>query len=218
MDLKARPGPSSLLVCPEVADKDGSLESSPGCSDCSSDTSFVTAVEASEAKDPACHTYPWAGPLPRQQLLPHVRPSQRVLKSPDTPQLEHGAIMTSKEAELKALLQALTLTSPSLTSLPDRSPAHCPPPKPLPGPLDFHFLTDDQWALDSEVGAPWLTEDEAPPTGGRDPVPSCGCLPVMSDLELLQRLRALGESPGPVTPFTRPRYLRRLEEAQAAPG
>lgn len=123
-----------------------------------------------------------------------------------------------KEAELKALLQALTLTPASHTSLPDRSPAHSPPPKPRPGPFGFHFLTDDQSSLDGEVGAPWLTEDEAHPTAGRDPVPSGGCLPGMSDLELLQRLRALGESPGPITPFTRPRYLRRLEEAQAAPG
>ncbi|XP_014320651.1 ankyrin repeat and LEM domain-containing protein 1 [Myotis lucifugus] len=217
-DLEASPGPSSLLACPEVADKDGSLESSPGCWDCSSDASFVTAVEASESKDPAPHTYPRAGPLPRQQLLPHIRPSQRRLKSPDTPQPEHGAIMTDKEAELKALLQALTLTSPSHTSLPERSPAHSPPPQPLPGPLDFHFLTDDQSSPDSEGGALWLTEDEVHSTGGRDPVRSGGCLPVMSDLELLQRLRALGESPGPVTPFTRPHYLRRLQEAQAAPG
>ncbi|XP_008156076.2 ankyrin repeat and LEM domain-containing protein 1 [Eptesicus fuscus] len=218
MDLKASPGPSSLLACPEAVDKDGSSESSPGGWDCSSDASFVTAVEASGAKDPAPRTYPWAGPLPRQQLLPHIRPSQRVLKSPDTPPLEHGAVMTSKEAELKALLQALTLTSASHTSLPDRSPAHSPTPEPLPGPLDFHFLTDDQSSLDGEVGALWRTEEEAHSTGGRDPVPSCGCLPVLSDLELLQRLRALGESPGPVTPFTRPHYLRRLEEAQAAAG
>ncbi|XP_036868857.1 ankyrin repeat and LEM domain-containing protein 1 isoform X3 [Manis javanica] len=62
-------------------------------------------------------------------------------------------------------------------------------------------------------------EDESS-TGGRDLAPSCQCLPVpaLSDLELLQELRALGESPGPITPFTRPCYLRQLEEAQAVPG
>nr|KAF6283217.1 ankyrin repeat and LEM domain containing 1 [Pipistrellus kuhlii] len=219
-DPKASPGPSRPLACPEAADGDGSLESSPGCWDCSSDASFVTAVEASGAQDPAPRTYPWAGPSPRQQLLPQVRPSQRALESPDTPPPEHGAIVTGKEAQLKALLQALTLTSPCPSSLPDRSPAHSPPPnpEPLPGPLDFHFLRDDQSSFDGERGAPWLTEDEAQSAGGGDPAPSPGCPPGLSDLELLHRLRALGESPGPVTPFTRPRYLRRLQEAQAALG
>ncbi|XP_006509724.1 ankyrin repeat and LEM domain-containing protein 1 isoform X1 [Mus musculus] len=41
-------------------------------------------------------------------------------------------------------------------------------------------------------------------------------VPPMSDLQLLQALRALGYSPGPVTPFTRGHYLRRLQEAQAS--
>ncbi|OBS58362.1 hypothetical protein A6R68_10491 [Neotoma lepida] len=45
-----------------------------------------------------------------------------------------------------------------------------------------------------------------------------GPVPPMSDLQLLQALRALGYSPGPVTPFTRGHYLRRLQEAQASPG
>lgn len=45
-----------------------------------------------------------------------------------------------------------------------------------------------------------------------------GSVPAMSDLQLLQALRALGYSPGPVTPFTRPHYLRWLQEAQANPG
>lgn len=47
---------------------------------------------------------------------------------------------------------------------------------------------------------------------------SHGLVPPMSDLQLLQALRALGHSPGPVTPFTRGHYLRRLQEAQASPG
>lgn len=45
-----------------------------------------------------------------------------------------------------------------------------------------------------------------------------GSVPAMSDLQLLQALRALGYSPGPVTPFTRGHYLRRLQEAQASSG
>ncbi|XP_057609027.1 ankyrin repeat and LEM domain-containing protein 1-like, partial [Chionomys nivalis] len=45
-----------------------------------------------------------------------------------------------------------------------------------------------------------------------------GSVPPMSDLQLLQALRALGHSPGPVTPFTRGHYLRRLQEAQASPA
>ncbi|KAM7140186.1 ankyrin repeat and LEM domain-containing protein 1 isoform 3-T3 [Molossus nigricans] len=200
IDLEASAGPPSFVANPEAADKNGSLESPPGFWDCSSDASFVTAVEASGAKDPAPQTSPWAGLLPqtRQQLLPHIQPPQRVLKSLHTPQLEHRSVMMGKEAELRARLQALTLTlpdtPPSHMSSPDRSPAHSPHREPLPGPLDFHFLTDDPSSLDSEVAALWLTEDEASSTGGRDPVPSCWCRPVpaMSDLELLQELQALG--------------------------
>ncbi|KAM5232710.1 ankyrin repeat and LEM domain-containing protein 1 isoform 1-T1 [Hipposideros larvatus] len=224
--LVAGPGTPSLFAHPEVADKDGSLDPPPGHWDCSSDASFVMAVEASGAKDPAPPTVPSDRSLPqaRQRLLPGVRPSQRVPKSPGTPQLVHGDVMASKEAELNAHLQALTLSlpqaSPSPTYQLGASPTHSSPGKPLPGPSNFHFLRDDQWSLDSDVAALWLTEDEASSTGGRDPVPSCWCLPVpaMSDLELLQGLRALGQSPGPITPFTRPHYLRRLQEAHAASG
>ncbi|XP_054434665.1 ankyrin repeat and LEM domain-containing protein 1 [Pteronotus mesoamericanus] len=227
VDPETGPGPPSLLAYPEGADRNGSLASPPGCWDCSSEASFFTVVEASGAKDPAPHTSLWAessSPQTKQHLLPSIRPPQRVLKSPNTPQLTRGAIMMVKEAELKARLQALTLTlpdaSPSCTSLPDGVPAHSPPREPLAGPLDFHFLTDDQSSLDSEVASLWLTEDEESATGGRDTISSYRCVPVpaMSDLQLLQRLRALGESPGPITPFTRPRYLQRLQEAQAALG
>ncbi|XP_074194042.1 ankyrin repeat and LEM domain-containing protein 1 isoform X3 [Rhinolophus sinicus] len=226
MDLVAGPGSPSLFAHPEVADKGGSLGPPPGHWNYSSDASFVTAVEASGAEDPVPHTSPWAGSLPqtRQRLLPRVRPSQRVPKSSGTPQLVHGDVMAGKVAELNAHLQSLTLSLPhastSLTYQPDASPAHSPPREPPPGPSDFHFLPDDQCSLDSDVAALWLTEDEESSTGVRNPVPSCWCLPVpaMSDLELLQGLRALGESPGPVTPFTRPHYLRRLEEAHTASG
>ncbi|CAH6779779.1 ankyrin repeat and LEM domain-containing protein 1 [Phodopus roborovskii] len=56
--------------------------------------------------------------------------------------------------------------------------------------------------------------------GDRDPgtLQPHGPVAPMSDLQLLQALRALGHSPGPVTPFTRGHYLRRLQEAQASPG
>ncbi|XP_064336048.1 ankyrin repeat and LEM domain-containing protein 1 isoform X2 [Camelus dromedarius] len=213
MNLKASPGPPSLLAHPNIADTDGISGSPLGRWDCSSVASFVTAVEASGAEDPCPDTYPWTG----------VQPSQRVPRSSGTPQLEHQALMESRETELNARLQALTLTlpdaSPSPKSFPDRSPANRPPWEPPSGPCEFHFQKDDQ-SLDSDVAALWLTEDEASSMGSRDPVPSCQCPldPTISDLELLQALRALGESPGPITPFSRPHYLRRLEEAQAAPG
>uniref|UniRef100_A0A8C0NR87 Ankyrin repeat and LEM domain containing 1 n=2 Tax=Canis lupus TaxID=9612 RepID=A0A8C0NR87_CANLF len=121
----------SLLVQPEIADSDSGLESPPGQWDCSSDTSFVTAIEASRTEDPALDTASGAGSLPRA---------------------EQGLLST----------------------------------------------------------------------GDRDSVPSCWCplVPAMSDLELLRGLQALGESLGPITPFTRPYHLQRLEEAhqEAAPG
>eukprot|EP00070_Physeter_catodon_P031969 XP_028338863.1 ankyrin repeat and LEM domain-containing protein 1 isoform X2 [Physeter catodon] len=214
MSLEAGPGSPSLLAHPEIADTDGSLESPLGRWDCSSVVSFVTAVEASGAEDPTAHMSPWAG----------VQPSQRVPRSSGTPQQEHRALVEGREAELNARLQALTLTlpdaSPSPKFFPDRSPAHSAPWEPLPGPSDFHIPKDDQLSLDSDVAALWLTEDEASATGGRDPIPPCQCPPdpTMSDLELPQGLRALGKSRGPITSFTQPYYLQRLEEAQAAPG
>ncbi|XP_025741502.2 ankyrin repeat and LEM domain-containing protein 1 isoform X1 [Callorhinus ursinus] len=225
MGLEASPRLPSLLAHPEIADKDGGLESPPGLWDYSSDTSFVTVTEASGTEDPAPHTSSWAGSLPqtKQGLLPGIRPSQRIPRSPGTPQLVHQAARTDREAELNTRLRALTLTSPdaspSTISLPDGSPAPSPPREPPPGLPNSPFLKDEEVSLDSDVAALWLTEDEASFTGGRDPVPSCRCPPVpaMSDLDLLQGLRALGESPGPITPFTRPYHLRRLEEAHAAP-
>ncbi|XP_077834408.1 ankyrin repeat and LEM domain-containing protein 1 isoform X7 [Macaca mulatta] len=102
----------------------------------------------------------------------------------------------------------------------DRSPAHSPPQTPPPGASDCHGLWEHQTSIDSDMATLWLTEDEASSTGGRDPVGCCQHPPVsiVSDLELLQGLRALGENPGPVTPFTRRFYLQRLKEAQIAPG
>lgn len=226
MGLEAGPRPPSFLAHSEIADKIDSLESPQELWDCSSDASFVTAVEASGAEDPARHTSWWAVSLPqtKQQLLPGVQPSERMPRSPGTPQQAHGAVMAFKEAELNARLQALTLTlpdaSPNAISLPDASLAHSPPQEPLPGSSNFHFLKDDQVSFESDVATLWLTEDEASSTGGKDPFPSCRCLPdpTISDLELPQGLWALGKSLGPITPSTRQHHLRRLEESQAAPG
>ncbi|XP_034853437.1 ankyrin repeat and LEM domain-containing protein 1 [Mirounga leonina] len=224
MGLEVSPRTPSLLAHPEIADKDSSLESPPGLWDYCSDTSFVTAIEASGTEDPAPHTSSWAGPLPqtKQGLLPGIRPSQRMPRSPGTPQLVHRAARADREAELNTRLQALTLTSPdaspSAISLPGGSPAPSPPREPPPGLPDSPFLKDEEVSLNSDVAALWLTEDEESSTGGRDPVPSCWCPPVpaMSDLDLLRGLRVLGESPGSITPFPRPYHLRRLEEAHAA--
>uniref|UniRef100_A0A667GHC6 Ankyrin repeat and LEM domain containing 1 n=1 Tax=Lynx canadensis TaxID=61383 RepID=A0A667GHC6_LYNCA len=214
--LEAGPRLPRHLARPEIADKDSSLEYHPGQWDCSSDASFVTAIEASGTEDPAPHTSSWArsSPQTKQRLMPTIRPSQRTPRSPGTPQ----------EAELNTCLQALTLTSPdaspSPVALPDRSPAQSSPREPLPGLPHVHFLKDEELSPDSDVAALWLTEDEASSTGGRDPVPSRWCPPVpaMTDLEILRGLRALGKNPGPITPFTRTYRLRRLEEARAAPG
>ncbi|XP_015741777.1 ankyrin repeat and LEM domain-containing protein 1 isoform X2 [Coturnix japonica] len=56
---------------------------------------------------------------------------------------------------------------------------------------------------------------EATRPGDRDQVQS---LRVLSDEALLQRLRALGYDPGPITVLTRRVYLRRLEELSRSPA
>ncbi|XP_059245341.1 ankyrin repeat and LEM domain-containing protein 1 isoform X3 [Mustela nigripes] len=224
MGLEASPRLPSLLAQPEIADQDSGLEQPPGQWDYSSDSSFVTAIEASGTEDPAPHTSSWARSLPqtKQGFLPGIRPSQRMPSSPGTPPLVHRTARADREAELNTRLQALTLTSPDASpspiSLPDGSSASSPPRESPPGLPDSRFLKDGEVSLDSDVAALWLTEDEGSSTGDRDPIPSCWCplVPVVSDLDLLRGLRALGESPGPITPFTRPYYLRRLEETRAA--
>uniref|UniRef100_A0A8D2F1Z8 Ankyrin repeat and LEM domain-containing protein 1 n=1 Tax=Theropithecus gelada TaxID=9565 RepID=A0A8D2F1Z8_THEGE len=177
MGLEADSGPPSLPVPLEIVDKDGSSASPPGHWDYSSDASFITAVEVSGAEDPG--------------LLHVVHATQRVPRSQGT------------EAELNARLQALTLTppnaagfqsSPSSMPLLVRSPAHSPPQTPPAGASDCHGLWEHQTSIDSDMATLWLTEDEASSTGGRDPVGCCQHPPVsiVSDLELLQGLRALG--------------------------
>ncbi|KAL6054648.1 hypothetical protein STEG23_035339 [Scotinomys teguina] len=125
----------------------------PGSPDCSSDSSFVTALE-----DSLHSQHPAGTPGPA-----------------DSPWLSYGAEVTGDGAP-SCQLQALKLTT-GATNVPS-----------LPG------------------------------DGGLGALHPYNPVPPMSDLQLLQALRALGYSPGPVTPFTRGYYLRRLQEAQASPG
>lgn len=96
------------------------------------------------------------------------------------------------EAELQAGVQALSLSQPGA------APARCPLREPQAARPEPHY----QEEAPSAKAARQVTQDVGEP----------------SDLELLRGLRALGEDPGPVTPFTRPHFLRRLQEAQAVPG
>uniref|UniRef100_A0A673TYF8 Ankyrin repeat and LEM domain containing 1 n=1 Tax=Suricata suricatta TaxID=37032 RepID=A0A673TYF8_SURSU len=187
MGLEAGPRLLRHLAHPEIADKGSSLEyppGPPGQRDCSSDASFVTATEASGTEDLAPHTSSWArsSPQTKQRLLPTVRPSQGMPRSPGAPQ----------EAELNTCLQALTLTSPDASTSPISLPS-CPR-KPRPELPDLPFPKDEELYLDSEVAALWLTEDEASSTGGRDPGPSCWCplVPATAEAETPPGLRGLG--------------------------
>ncbi|XP_075857628.1 ankyrin repeat and LEM domain-containing protein 1 isoform X2 [Microcebus murinus] len=167
--LEAGAGSPSLPAALGVADKDRSSASPPGRWDCSSDESFVTAVEGSGAEDLAPDTAPCAGSLPQTRRGPGVRPAQRLPRSP-------GAPLGCGEAGLTAHLQALTLASRDATSVPslpcaplgDTDPARSPPRTPRPAPSDFHVQTDAQTPLDSEVAALWLTEDEEASSTGPD--------------------------------------------------
>ncbi|KAM4888103.1 ankyrin repeat and LEM domain-containing protein 1 [Thomomys bottae] len=212
--LEADPGAHSLPVTLEVASQDGA---SLVDWDCSSGASFVTAVEVSGAADPA------------QDRPAPGAPPPKVTDAVDRAPRLAPAVMAGQEAELSANLQALTLASPEHTAfqpplccpaMPDGSPAHSPPQGSLFGSPNFHDQTSITMEGHANVAALWLTEDEESTPGGPEPVLSCQPQPIsaITDLELLQALRALGTSPGPVTPFTRPHYLRRLEEARAASG
>lgn len=71
---------------------------------------------------------------------------------------------------------------------------------------------DAESCLDGALTTLWPAQTECEVGAGEPPgVPE-------SDLELLRGLRALGATPGPVTPFTRPHYVRRLQEARIACG
>nr|XP_026245896.1 ankyrin repeat and LEM domain-containing protein 1 isoform X2 [Urocitellus parryii] len=204
--LESGPGSPNLPDALECADKDGDSEAPLGCWDCSSEVSFVTAVEVSGDEDPALDTSPWVRSLPQTTRgRPDLHPSQRIPRPGSAPQLVRQGHQAIREAELSTCLQALSLTcphtagcppSPSSASLLDGSSA-CSPPQEQPlGPPD---LSDDQTFLGRDEAALWLTEDELSSTQGRDPVPSCQHLPVPaeSDPELPQAHQVLDKSPGP---------------------
>uniref|UniRef100_A0A8D2IDJ7 Ankyrin repeat and LEM domain containing 1 n=1 Tax=Urocitellus parryii TaxID=9999 RepID=A0A8D2IDJ7_UROPR len=202
--LESGPGSPNLPDALECADKDGDSEAPLGCWDCSSEVSFVTAVEVSGDEDPALDTSPWVRSLPQTTRgRPDLHPSQRIPRPGSAPQLVRQGHQAIREAELSTCLQALSLTcphtagcppSPSSASLLDGSSA-CSPPQEQPlGPPD---LSDDQTFLGRDEAALWLTEDELSSTQGRDPVPSCQHLPVPaeSDPELPQAHQVLDKSP-----------------------
>ncbi|XP_028749355.1 ankyrin repeat and LEM domain-containing protein 1 [Peromyscus leucopus] len=107
-------------------------------------------------------------------------------------------------------------------SLQPRRPAGTPGPAGSPW-LSCGAEVAGDGALSCQLQALKLTTEATsvpslPGDGDPGPPHPQGPVPPMSDLQLLQALRALGYSPGPVTPFTRTHYLRRLQEAQASPG
>lgn len=222
MGLEAGPGSPNLPDSLEFADKDGNSEARLRCWDCTSESSFVTAVEVSGDEDPALGTSPRARST---QGLPGLCPVQRIPRPGSAPQAVRAGGLAGREAELSSRLQALHLTcpgaagrlpSPSFTPLLDGSPARSPPQELPPGPPN---LTDDQTLLGGDEAALWLTEEDLSCTEGRGPVPSCQHLPVpaKSDLELLQVHRVLDNSLGFISPFTRKHYHLQ-PEVQAAPG
>uniref|UniRef100_A0A8C5KNI0 Ankyrin repeat and LEM domain containing 1 n=1 Tax=Jaculus jaculus TaxID=51337 RepID=A0A8C5KNI0_JACJA len=126
--------------------------------------------------------------------------------------LSHGAVVVDQETELIAHLKTWTLISTEATGCSSSSS-----PLGLLPPLSI--LAYDQTHWDSTMATLWLTEDETSILCDQDSDPSNlhQSVPIMSDLELLQALQALGHSPGPVTSFTRPHYLRLLQKAQTGP-
>uniref|UniRef100_A0A8D2JSE2 Ankyrin repeat and LEM domain containing 1 n=1 Tax=Sciurus vulgaris TaxID=55149 RepID=A0A8D2JSE2_SCIVU len=186
----------------EFADKDGNSDAPLGCWHCDSESSFVTAVEVSGDEDSAPDTSPWARSWPQTtQELPGLHPIQGTPRPGSGPQLVHGGSLAGREAELRACLQALTLTCPatagcpptrSSTFLPDGSPARSPPQE---QPSGAPSLMAGQPFLDGDVAALWLTEDELSSAGGREPVPSRQLLQVPAESHLTPlQLEAAGFS------------------------
>ncbi|KAG3279970.1 ankyrin repeat and LEM domain containing 1, transcript variant X2 [Ictidomys tridecemlineatus] len=202
--LESGPGSPNLPAALECADKDGDSEAPLGCWDCSSEVSFVTAVEVSGDEDPALDTSPWVGSLPQTTRGRPDHPSQRIPRPGSAPQLVRQGHQAIREAELSTCLQALSLTCPHTAGCPpspsasllDGSSACSPPQEQPPGPPT---LSDDQTFLGRDEAALWLTEDELSSTEGRNPVLSCQHLPVpaKSDPELPQAHQVLDKSPGP---------------------
>nr|XP_044998425.1 ankyrin repeat and LEM domain-containing protein 1 [Jaculus jaculus] len=228
--LNASPGLPGLNVFLGIAAKDRHSETLARCQDFSSDGSFVTAVEVSAAEDSALEGATFLAKSLPQMEQPGLNTPGRVSES-EAGLLSHGAVVVDQETELIAHLKTWTLISTEATGcsssssplglLPPLSILACNPlQEPQPGSATIPSLPDDQTHWDSTMAKLWLTEDETSILCDQDSDPSNlhQSVPIMSDLELLQALQALGHSPGPVTSFTRPHYLRLLQKAQTGHG
>ncbi|XP_060038316.1 ankyrin repeat and LEM domain-containing protein 1 isoform X2 [Erinaceus europaeus] len=187
-DLEAGPGPPSSEFASE---EDGGPHTPKGSSDAASSSSSYYSSSSSSSSS----TFVTALEASEAEDLGPGRPADT--QSP--PWARRGlarelgfSVTGGWEAELQAGVQALSLSQPAA------APARCPLREPQAARPEPHYQAE----APSAKAAQRVTQDVGEP----------------SDLELLRGLRALGEDPGPVTPFTRPHFLRRLQEAQAVPG
>ncbi|KAM5237948.1 ankyrin repeat and LEM domain-containing protein 1 [Ctenodactylus gundi] len=193
MGLEAGLGPPRTPAHLETVQEPRDSASPVRGEDCSTDATFVTAVEASGGEDTASdrNWQPGAQPMPV------------------TPESVLG------EVGLSALLQTMTLgPSPSephdFSPLPDTSPvspnSHCP--------------ADGPTSLVSDMAALWLTEDEAGFMRDRNPIPSClsPLIPPKSGPAPFLMVPELGGSCCRVThPIVSRSCLHEPEEVQATP-
>uniref|UniRef100_A0A4X2KMZ3 Ankyrin repeat and LEM domain containing 1 n=2 Tax=Vombatus ursinus TaxID=29139 RepID=A0A4X2KMZ3_VOMUR len=114
------------------------------------------------------------------------------IRKPPEPPVVHPIL----HPQLLPMEQSLQPSGPKPTE-----PLHTDP-KPGPSVLDQPLLHAEDTVTDGQCSCHSST-----------PFPS-GDPSTLSNQELLQHLRALGESPGPVTPFTRQHYLKRLKEGR----
>uniref|UniRef100_A0A287D5P0 Ankyrin repeat and LEM domain containing 1 n=1 Tax=Ictidomys tridecemlineatus TaxID=43179 RepID=A0A287D5P0_ICTTR len=123
--LESGPGSPNLPAALECADKDGDSEAPLGCWDCSSEVSFVTAVEVSGDEDPALDTSPWVGSLPQTTR-------GRSACSPPQEQPPGPPTLSDDQTFLGRDEAALWLTEDELSSTEGRNPVlscqHLPVP------------------------------------------------------------------------------------------
>ncbi|XP_078007948.1 ankyrin repeat and LEM domain-containing protein 1 [Phascolarctos cinereus] len=112
--------------------------------------------------------------------------------------LEPPMVRPILHPQLLPVEQSLQTSGPKPTE-----PLHTDP-KAGPSFLDQHLLHAEDTVTDGQC-----SHHPSTPFPSRDPS-------TLSNQELLQHLQAFGESPGPVTPFTRQYYLKRLKEG--SPG